>query len=64
MGTIINIEEYRKRKEHEELEQRIIKLAFGLWESEEEKIRYMMEQADKDSEEWKKLYPIPDDIAE
>jgi len=64
MGTIINIEEYRKRKEHEELEQCIIKLAFGLWESEKEKIRYIMEQADKDSEEWEKLYPIPDDIAE
>ena len=64
MGNIISIDEYRKRKEHEALEQRIIKLAFGLWESEEEKIRYMIEQAEKDLEEWEKLYPIPDDIAE
>ena len=64
METIINIEEYRKRKEYEELEQRIIKLAFGLWESEDERIRYMIEQSEKDSEEWEKLYPISDDIAE
>ena len=64
MAIIYNIEDYRKRKEYEELEKRITKLAFGLWESEEEKIRYMTEQADKDSEEWEKLYPIPDDIAE
>ena len=65
MATIINIEEYRKKKTKEELEKRIIKSAFGLWESEEERILYYTsEQCEKDSEEWEKLYPIPDEIAE
>ena len=67
MGTIINIEDYniedyRNRKQ---LEERIIKSAFGLWESEEEKIRYYTsEQCEKDSEEWEKLFPIPEEYAE
>ena len=65
MAIIINIEEYRKKKAKEELEKRIIKSAFGLWESEEERILYYTsEQCEKDSEEWEKLYPIPDEIAE
>jgi len=54
MAIIYNIEDYRNKK----LEQRIIKLAFDQWESEEERIRYMMEQAEKDLEEWEKLYPM------
>ena len=49
MATIINIEEYRKKKAKEELEKRIIKSAFGLWESEEERILYYTsEQCEKD----------------
>ena len=65
MAIIYSIEEYRKKKAKEELEKRIIKSAFGLWESEEERILYYTsEQAEEDSEEWEKLYPIPDEIAE
>ena len=65
MAIIINIEDYRKKKAREELEQRIIKSAFGLWESEEERIRYYTsEQCEKDSEEWEKLFPIPEEYAE
>jgi len=64
MAIIINIDEYRKKKDREELEQRIIKSALGLWESEEERILYYTsEQCEKDSEEWEKLFPIQD-IAE
>ena len=51
MATIINIEEYLNRKKEEELLHRMEKLVFGLWESEEERIRYMLEQAERDSEE-------------
>lgn len=65
MAIIYNIEDYRKKKPEEALEQRIIKAAFGLWESEEERINYFMsEQCEKDSEEWEKLYPIPEEYAE
>ena len=65
MAIIYNIKDYRKKKEREELEQRIIKSAFGLWESEEEQVRYFTsEQCEKDSEEWEKLYPIPEEYAE
>jgi len=65
MATIYNIDDYRKKKTKEELEQRIIKTAFDLWESEEERIRYYTsEQCEKDSEEWEKLYPIPEEYAE
>jgi len=61
MATIINIEECRNRKQ---LEERIIKSAFGLWESEEERISYYTsEQCKKDSEEWEKLFPIPEEYA-
>jgi len=64
MSTIINIADFRnrqKQKQYEvELEERIAKLAFGQWESEEEQIRYMTDQAEKDLEEWEKLYPIND----
>ena len=65
MAIIYKIEDYRKKKEKEELEQRIIKSAFGLWESEEERARYFTsEQREKDSEEWEKLFPIPEEYAE
>ena len=68
MAIIYNIEDYRQKKakeDYEELEQRIIKSALGLWESEEERIRYFTsEQCEKDSEEWEKLYPIPEEYAE
>ena len=60
MAIIINIEDYRNKKQ---LEERITKLAFDQWGSEEERIRYMTEQAEKDLEEWDKLYPMQD-IAE
>ena len=42
---------------------RIIKMLDEDWESEEEKIQYYMEQAEKDGEILEELYPIPDDIA-
>ena len=65
MAIIINIEDYRKKNEREALEQRIIKSALGLWESEEERISYFSsEQCEKDSEEWEKLFPIPEEYAE
>ena len=60
MAIIYNIEGYRNKKQ---LEERITKLAFDRWESEEERIGYMTEQAEKDLEEWDKMYPIQD-IAE
>ena len=60
MAIVININDYRNKKQ---LERRITKLAFDQWESEEERICYMTEQADKDLEEWDKIYPIQD-IAE
>jgi len=64
MAIIINIEDYRKDTVKEELEQRIIKSALGLWESEEERIRYYTsEQCERDSEEWEKLFPIPEEYA-
>jgi len=67
MAIIINIDDYRKRKEGREEEPevfgRILK-SLGRWESEEERIRYYIYQAEKDLEEIDKLYPIPDDIAE
>ena len=65
MAIIYNIDDYRKKKEREELEQRIIKSALGLWESEDERILYYTsEQCEKDSEEWEKLFPIPEEYAE
>ena len=69
MAIIYNIEDYREKKirrqdEKDTLEQRIIKLALGQWDSEEDQINYMMEQAETDLEDWEKLYPIEDDIAE
>ena len=68
MGTIINIEEYRERQLLKQQEpaifERILKAVAGDWESEEERIHYFMEQAEKDGEILEKLYPIPDDIEE
>ena len=63
MALIYNIEDYRNRKQ---LEERITKLALGQWISEDERIHYMIKQAEKDLEEWEKLYPIKEieDISE
>ena len=68
MATIINIEEYRERQLLKQQEpaifERILKAVASDWESEEERIHYFMEQAEKDGEVLEKLYPIPEDIAE
>ena len=68
MAIIINIEDYRRKKalkaQEEAIISRIIKMLDDNWESEEEKIQYYLEQADKDGEILEELYPIPDDIAE
>ena len=68
MATIINIEEYRERQFLKQQEpaifERILKAVAGDWESDEERIRYFMEQAEKDGEALEKLYPIPDNIEE
>jgi len=68
MAIIINIEEYRERQLLKQQEpaifERILKAVAGDWESEEERIRYFMEQAEKDGEVLEKLYLIPDDMGE
>ena len=68
MAIIINIEEYRKRQllkqQEPEIFERILKAVSGDWKSEEERVRYFIEQAEKDGEVLEKLYPIPDDIEE
>ena len=56
MAIIIDINEYRNKKRiREERARETLKEIFGsieTWESEEEKIRYYMDLAEKDSQEW------------
>jgi len=68
MAIIYNINDYRNRKQSDRYEEglaelRRIAVACGTWESEEERVRYHEEKAEKDLAEWEKMYPIKD-IAE
>ena len=57
MANIINIDDYRKRKVNSSTEKPTLREVIGpveYWESEEEQLRYMMEKAKKDLEEWEK----------
>ena len=58
MANIVNIDDYRKRKESrlEAAKARLREILepLGTWESEEEKLLFYMEKAKKDMEEWEK----------
>jgi len=64
MAIIYNIDDYRNQQEVVPAAlRRVAKMVFGQWKSEDERIDYYLNQAEKDLEELDELYPIKD-IAE
>ena len=69
MAIVINIEDYRKKKDRRHSrksarEQEHLIDPLETWHSEEEQIRYHMEKAEKDLAEWEQLYPVIEEYAE